>query len=107
MDGPSRPQQETRACPLCGADGSHHEMTGEEMTEDGTTGGAARRPAAVSARPTRPSGGGVRAALTAQDVRRLTLFKWRYSLESAGFSSQQAEQLLFLKWLHARRGPLG
>jgi hypothetical protein len=51
--------------------------------------------------------GGVRAALTAQDVRRLTLFKWRYSLESAGFSSQQAEQLLFLKWLHARRGPLG
>jgi hypothetical protein len=45
--------------------------------------------------------------LTAQDVRRLTLFKWRYSLESAGFSSHQAEHLLFLKWLHARHGPLG
>ena len=42
--------------------------------------------------------------LTAQDVRRLTLFKWRYSLESAGFTSRQAAHLLFLKWLYARRG---
>jgi hypothetical protein len=55
----------------------------------------------------RQASGGVRAVLTAQDVRRLTLFKWRYSLESAGFSSHQAEHLLFLKWLQARRGPLG
>jgi hypothetical protein len=45
------------------------------------------------------------AALSAQDVRRLTLFKWRYSLESAGFSSRQAAHLLFLKWLYARWGP--
>ena len=77
------------------------------MTEDGTTEDAGRRATALSARGARLASGGVRAALTAQDVRRLTLFKWRYSLESAGFSSQQAEYLLFLKWLHARRGPLG
>ena len=74
------------------------------MTEDGRTRGGASRPTVM---PGRPASGGVRAVLTAQDVRRLTLFKWRYSLESAGFSSNQAEHLLFLKWLHARRGPLG
>jgi hypothetical protein len=77
------------------------------MTEDGTTGGGASRPTAMPSREARLASGGVRAVLTAQDVRRLTLFKWRYSLESAGFSSHQAEHLLFLKWLHARRGPLG
>ncbi len=77
------------------------------MTEDGTTGGAVPRPTAVPPREARQASVGVRAVLTAQDVRRLTLFKWRYSLESAGFSSHQAEHLLFLKWLNARRGPLG
>jgi len=80
---------------------------GEEMTEDGTTGGAAPRPTVMPTRRARPANGGVRAVLSAQDVRRLTLFKWRYSLESAGFSSHQAERLLFLKWLQARRGPIG
>ena len=40
--------------------------------------------------------------LTANDVRKLTLFKWRYSLESAGFTPRQAEHLLFLKWRVAR-----
>ena len=90
------------------------------MTDDGTTGGKAaamtggspRRPAAMPTQGQRadasPAGAAqakdaLRAALTAQDVRRLTLFKWRYSLESAGFTSQQAAHLLFLKWLHARR----
>ena len=77
------------------------------MTEDGTPGGPVPRPTAMPPREARVASGGVRAVLTAQDVRRLTLFKWRYSLESAGFSSNQAEHLLFLKWLHARRGPLG
>ena len=77
------------------------------MTEDDRTRGGASRPTVMPAHQGRPSSGGVRAVLTAQDVRRLTLFKWRYSLESAGFSSHQAEHLLFLKWLHARRGPLG
>jgi hypothetical protein len=77
------------------------------MTEDGTSGGAAPRRTAMPAREARLASGSVRAALTAQDVRRLTLFKWRYSLESAGFSSRQAGHLLFLKWLHTRRGPTG
>jgi hypothetical protein len=82
-------------------------MTGEEMPEDGTTDGAARGSTAVPMRDARLARGSMRAAQTAQDVRRLTLFKWRYSLESAGFSSRQAAHLLFLKWLHARRGPAG
>ena len=94
------------------------------MTEDGTTGGkpaamtggSPRRPAATPASgqsaDALPTGGAqardaLRAALTAQDVRRLTLFKWRYSLESAGFTSQQAAHLLFLKWLHARQRAVG
>jgi hypothetical protein len=81
--------------------------TGEEMTEDGRTRSGASRPIATPTRQAQPASSGVRAVLTAQDVRRLTLFKWRYSLESAGFSANQAEHLLFLKWLHARRGPLG
>jgi hypothetical protein len=41
-------------------------------------------------------------ALSAQDVWRLTLYKWRYSLESHGFSTEQARRLLFLRWLYAR-----
>ena len=77
------------------------------MTEDGTTDGAAPSSTAMPPREARLARGSARAALTAQDVRRLTLFKWRYSLESAGFSSRQAAHLLFLKWLHARRGPVG
>ena len=94
------------------------------MTEDGTTGGPTggmtggppRRPIATPAQgpstETTSTGSelardSLRAALTAQDVRRLTLFKWRYSLESAGFTSRQAAQLLFLKWLHARRRAVG
>jgi hypothetical protein len=77
------------------------------MTEDDTTDGAAPSPTTAPPREARTVRGSLRAALTAQDVRRLTLFKWRYSLESAGFTSQQAAQLLFLKWLHAGRGPAG
>ena len=40
--------------------------------------------------------------LSEQDVWRLTLYKWRYSLESHGFSTEQARRLLFLRWLYAR-----
>jgi hypothetical protein len=99
-------------------------MSGEEMTEDGMTGGtpggmtggSPRRPIATPAQgsgtETTSAGSALardrlRAALTAQDVRRLTLFKWRYSLESAGFTPRQAAHLLFLKWLHARRRAAG
>jgi hypothetical protein len=40
--------------------------------------------------------------LTSDDVRRLTLYKWKYSLESSGFAADEIGNLLFLKWLHAR-----
>jgi hypothetical protein len=40
--------------------------------------------------------------LSSQDVARLTNYKWRYSLESHGFSSDQAGRLLFIKWLFRR-----
>jgi hypothetical protein len=38
--------------------------------------------------------------LSHQDISRLTNYKWRYSLESHGFSSDQADRLLFMKWLY-------
>lgn len=44
---------------------------------------------------------GTRPPLTSEDVRRLTLYKWRYSLESTGFTTDQVGHLLFLKWLYA------
>jgi hypothetical protein len=44
------------------------------------------------------------ARLTATDVRRLTFFKWRYSLESKGFTADEAKHLLFQKWLAACGG---
>lgn len=39
--------------------------------------------------------------LTIEEKRRLRQFRWKYSLESAGFTTKQAEQLLFLKWYYA------
>jgi hypothetical protein len=42
-------------------------------------------------------------ALSAAELHRLTLFKWRYTLESYGFSDWEVDQLLFLTWLHATR----
>lgn len=41
--------------------------------------------------------------LTAAQVRALTLFKWRYSLQATGFNRQESERLLFMKWLYATR----
>jgi hypothetical protein len=38
--------------------------------------------------------------LSLGDVDRLTAYKWRYSLESHGFSSHEAHRLLFMKWLY-------
>lgn len=43
-----------------------------------------------------------RASLSAPEIRSLTLFKWRYSLESAGFTPDEARRLLFLQWRTAR-----
>ena len=84
------------------------------MTDDRTTAGRSgdtqgQPPAEVRAHPAagahqplhqpRPV---TRPPLTSEDVRRLTLYKWRYSLESFGFSTAEIGHLLFLKWLHAQ-----
>jgi hypothetical protein len=39
--------------------------------------------------------------LSRSELYRLTLFKWRYTLESLGFAAAEVEQLLFLTWLRA------
>ena len=39
--------------------------------------------------------------LSTTDLYQLTLFKWRYTLESLGFAAHEVEQLLFLTWLRA------
>ena len=41
--------------------------------------------------------------LTADELYRLTLYKWRYSLEAYGFDALEVRELMFLKWLHASR----
>ena len=75
------------------------------MNEDRT---AARWPRGRPTGLAPGSGGRARSvpppSLTSQDMRRLTLYKWRYALESAGFTADQAHRLMFLRWLHARRG---
>lgn len=38
-------------------------------------------------------------ALSEQEIDRLTVWKWRYSLEAHGFARQQAARLLFVRWL--------
>lgn len=38
------------------------------------------------------------AALTAPEVRQLTLFKWVYTLRRQGFTPVEARRLLFWKW---------
>ena len=42
--------------------------------------------------------------LTAEDQRRLSLYKARYALEAAGLTREQVSHVLFLRWLHARGG---
>jgi len=39
--------------------------------------------------------------LSSHELYRLTLYKWRYSLEAFGFAADQVRDLMFLKWLHA------
>jgi hypothetical protein len=41
--------------------------------------------------------------LSPAELYQLTLYKWRYSLEAFGFATEQARELMFLKWLHASR----
>ena len=45
-------------------------------------------------------------ALTAAEVRSLTIFKWVYSLESAGFSPAESRRLVWARWA-VRFGKLG
>lgn len=37
-------------------------------------------------------------SLTQQDVRRLSIWKMRYSLESRGFTRAEAKRLVFMRW---------
>jgi len=39
------------------------------------------------------------AILTPQELRRLTHFKHRYTLQSQGFTREEIDRLLFTKWL--------
>lgn len=39
--------------------------------------------------------------LSLLEQHRLTLFKWRYSLESLGFAAHEIQSLMFLTWLRA------
>ena len=41
--------------------------------------------------------------LSSREVDRLTNYKWRYSLESHGFSGVEASRLLFMRWLYRER----
>ncbi len=37
-------------------------------------------------------------ALTAAEVRALTIYKWTYHLESAGFTPAEARRLVWARW---------
>jgi hypothetical protein len=41
--------------------------------------------------------------LTVTEVRALTLYKWRYDLGSKGFTREQADRLMFWRYLAQRR----
>lgn len=42
--------------------------------------------------------------LDPEEVWRLTMFKWRYSLQAMGFNEREVRFLLFHKWLVSRAG---
>ena len=39
--------------------------------------------------------------LSKQDRYRLTLYKWRYTLEAVGFEGDEVGGLMFVKWLYS------
>jgi hypothetical protein len=41
--------------------------------------------------------------LSPAELYRLTLYKWRYSLEAYGFDQAQVRDLMFVKWLFTSR----
>lgn len=73
------------------------------MTDDRTTAHQSSKRTHRVPAATPDSSRAVRPVLTSEDVRRLTLYKWRYSLESSGFTAAQVGHLLFLKWLYANQ----
>lgn len=46
-------------------------------------------------------------ALTEREKVALTAYKWRYCLESAGFTQREARRLIFMRWLFVRGGLSG
>jgi hypothetical protein len=65
---------------------------------DKTTAAASSDPAARPA-PVHRGRCATEHELSATELHRLTLYKWRYSLEALGFAADQARGLMFLKWL--------
>ena len=49
------------------------------------------------------SSSAARQSLSTDELYRLTLYKWRYSLEACGFAEHEVSSLVFLKWLHCTR----
>lgn len=43
-------------------------------------------------------------ALTRREQQRLTLYKWTYAMESAGFTTQEARRIIFARWRARRNG---
>ena len=91
-------------------DRTAHDRSAEDPTAEGATAGGPSaghpRPAPAPRQARAPHGPArgpdqPRPPLTTEDLRRLTLYKWRYSLESVGFTGQQVSHLLFMKWLYA------
>lgn len=41
--------------------------------------------------------------LSADELERLTLWKWRYAFEAFGFTREQAGELTLLTWMRATR----
>ncbi|MFN8526355.1 MAG: hypothetical protein U0821_24920 [Chloroflexota bacterium] len=64
------------------------------MTNDLASGSVSPAPAVVPA-PAQ--------ALDGDERKKLSRFKWRYRLETSGFSAAEAERLIFFKWLYCTR----
>ena len=54
----------------------------------------------IAPRPVAQTGGAD--TLSAADVQRLVLFKWRYALAAGGFDRPSGDRLMFLRWLRQR-----
>ena len=57
--------------------------------------GVMRRERRAATRRARPHTG----ELSGEELAQLTAFKWRYMLETVGFSETEANRLIFIRWL--------